>query len=76
MDGVNTKSLKLEWFRRQIGLVTHEPALASLSIADNIAYGRPNITLDQIEESAKIAQVHTFITSLENGYETQVCIHD
>ncbi|KAI3514196.1 hypothetical protein L1887_12515 [Cichorium endivia] len=72
LDGVNTKTLKLEWFRRQIGLVTKEPALVSLSIAKNIAYGRPNITLDQIETAAKLANVHTFITSLENGFETHV----
>nr|XP_043622692.1 ABC transporter B family member 6-like [Erigeron canadensis] len=72
LDGVNTKTLKLEWFRSEIGLVTQEPALASLSIADNISYGRPNITLDQIEEAAKIACVHVFISSLESGYETQV----
>ncbi|KAI3772402.1 hypothetical protein L6452_03587 [Arctium lappa] len=72
LDGVNTKSLKLEWFRCQIGLVTQEPALTCLSIADNIAYGRPNITFNQIEEAAKIAHVHAFISSLEDGYETQV----
>ncbi|KAJ0780063.1 putative transcription factor interactor and regulator CCHC(Zn) family [Helianthus annuus] len=72
LDGVNIKSLKLEWLRRQIGLVTQETALACSSIADNIAYGRPNVTLDQIEEAAKIAQVHAFISSLESGYNTPV----
>ena len=71
MDGENIKSLKLEWLRSQIGLVTQEPALLSLSIRDNIAYGR-NATLDQIEEAAKIAHAHTFISSLEKGYDTQV----
>lgn len=63
--------MKLEWLRSQIGLVTQEPALLSLSIRDNIAYGRC-ATFDQIEEAAKIAHAHTFITSLENGYDTQV----
>lgn len=72
MDGVNTKSLKLEWLRNQIGLVTQEPALASLSISDNIAYGRPNITSDQIQEASKVANVHAFISSLESGYQTEV----
>ncbi|KAK8593296.1 hypothetical protein V6N12_045379 [Hibiscus sabdariffa] len=71
LDGENIKSLKLEWLRSQIGLVTQEPALLSLSIKDNIAYGR-DATLDQIEEAAKIARAHTFISSLERGYETQV----
>ncbi|KAK9055395.1 hypothetical protein SSX86_026478 [Deinandra increscens subsp. villosa] len=72
LDGVDTKSLKLEWLRHQIGLVTQEPALACLSISDNIAYGRPDITFDQIQEAAKIANVHAFISSLESGYRTQV----
>ncbi|XP_043700621.1 ABC transporter B family member 20-like [Telopea speciosissima] len=72
LDGENIKSLKLDWLRSQIGLVTQEPALLSLSIRDNIAYGRSNVTSDQIEEAAKIAHAHTFISSLEKGYETQV----
>ncbi|EXB65324.1 ABC transporter B family member 20 [Morus notabilis] len=71
LDGENIKNLKLEWLRSQIGLVTQEPALLSLSIRDNIAYGR-DATFDQIEEAAKIAHAHTFISSLEKGYETQV----
>ncbi|KAK3407650.1 ABC transporter B family member 20 isoform X1 [Eucalyptus grandis] len=71
LDGENIKNMKLEWLRRQIGLVTQEPALLSLSIIDNIAYGR-DVNMDQIEEAAKIAHAHTFITSLEKGYETQV----
>ena len=71
MDGENIKNLKLEWLRSQIGLVTQEPALLSLTIRENIAYGRP-ATTDQIEEAAKTAHAHTFISSLEKGYETQV----
>lgn len=71
LDGENIKNLKLEWLRSQIGLVTQEPALLSLSIKDNIAYGR-NASFDQIEEAAKIAHAHTFISSLDKGYDTQV----
>ncbi|KAI4370622.1 hypothetical protein MLD38_018956 [Melastoma candidum] len=71
LDGENIKNLKLEWLRSQIGLVTQEPALLSLSIRDNIAYGRETSS-DQIEEAAKIAHAHTFITTLEKGYDTQV----
>lgn len=71
LDGVNIKSLKLEWLRGQIGLVTQEPALLSLSIRDNIAYGRA-ATSDMIVEAAKTAHAHAFISSLEQGYETQV----
>ncbi|CAN6471266.1 unnamed protein product [Victoria cruziana] len=72
LDGENIKSLKLEWLRSQIGLVTQEPALLSLSIKENIAYGRSDVTDDQIEEAAKIAHAHTFISSLPRGYDTQV----
>lgn len=75
MDGENIKNLKLEWLRSQIGLVTQEPALLSLSIRDNIAYGR-DATCDQIEEAAKIAHAHTFISSLGRGYDTQVNLKD
>ncbi|CAO1941112.1 unnamed protein product [Urochloa humidicola] len=71
LDGENIKNLKLEWLRSQIGLVTQEPALLSLSIRENIAYGR-SATTDQIEEASKTAHVHAFISSLEKGYETQV----
>ncbi|PNY08241.1 ABC transporter B family member 20-like protein [Trifolium pratense] len=71
LDGENIKNLNLEWLRSQIGLVTQEPALLSLSIRDNIAYGR-DVTMDQIEEAAKIAHAHTFISSLKKGYDTQV----
>ncbi|XP_074572803.1 ABC transporter B family member 6-like [Curcuma longa] len=71
LDGENIKNLKLEWLRSQIGLVTQEPALLSLSIRDNIAYGR-STTSDQIEEAAKTAHAHGFISSLAMGYETQV----
>ncbi|XP_015942309.1 LOW QUALITY PROTEIN: ABC transporter B family member 20-like [Arachis duranensis] len=71
LDGENIKNLKLEWLRKQIGLVTQEPALLSLSIRDNIAYGR-DATMDQIVEAAKIAHAHAFISSLDKGYDTQV----
>ncbi|KAG6478960.1 hypothetical protein ZIOFF_062408 [Zingiber officinale] len=57
--------------RSQIGLVTQEPTLLSLSVKDNIAYGR-SATSDQIEEATKTIHAHDFITSLEMGYKTQV----
>ncbi|XP_057840073.2 ABC transporter B family member 20 [Cryptomeria japonica] len=72
LDGENIKNLNIEWLRKQIGLVTQEPALLSLSIKDNIIYGRANATMDQVEEAAKIAHAHTFISSLPNGYDTQI----
>ncbi|KAG8074483.1 hypothetical protein GUJ93_ZPchr0006g41132 [Zizania palustris] len=71
LDGENIRNLKVEWLRSQIGLVTQVPALLSLSIRENIAYGR-SASFDQIEEAAKTAHAHGFISSLEKGYETQV----
>ncbi|KAL1827593.1 hypothetical protein ACET3Z_006005 [Daucus carota] len=72
LDGENIKSLNLEWLRSQIGLVTQEPALLSSSIRDNISYGRVNATSHQIEEAAKVARLHAFISSLDKGYDTEV----
>lgn len=72
LDGENIKNLRIGWLRSQIGLVTQEPALLRLSIKENIVYGRSTATFDQIEEAAKIAHAHTFISSLPNGYDTQI----
>jgi ATP-binding cassette, subfamily B (MDR/TAP), member 1 len=58
LDGENIKKLKVEWLRSQIGLVTQEPALLSLSIWENIAYGR-SATFDHIKEAAKTAHGRT-----------------
>ncbi|CAI9299127.1 unnamed protein product [Lactuca saligna] len=69
LDGENIKNLKLEWLMSQIGLVTQEPTLLSLSIKDNIAYGR-DVTSLQIEDAAKTDHAHTFISLLEKGYDT------
>lgn len=66
MDGENIKKLKVEWLRSQIGLVTQEPALLSLSIRENIAYGR-SATFDQIEEAAKTAHAHGSSVHLKRG---------
>jgi ATP-binding cassette subfamily B (MDR/TAP) protein 1 len=71
LDGENIRNLKVEWLRSQIGLVSQEPALFKGSIMENICYGR-EASMDEIEEAAKIAHAHTFISSLPEGYETQV----
>lgn len=52
--------------------MTQEPALLSSSIRDNISYGRVNATSHQIEEAAKVARLHAFISSLDKGYDTEV----
>ena len=62
----------MKWLRDQIGLVSQEPCLFARSIKENIAYGSPDATQDQIEEAARMANAHDFITSFPNGYDTQV----
>lgn len=54
----------------QIAVVNQDPVLFSTSIRDNIAYGRPDCSLEQVQEAARQANAHGFISNLENGYET------
>lgn len=66
------RNLNVNWLRQQIGLVSQEPTLFACSIRDNIAYGNPNASEQQIEEAARMANAHDFIVSFPNGYNTQV----
>jgi ATP-binding cassette subfamily B (MDR/TAP) protein 1 len=74
LDGVNIKDLNLRWLRSRIGLVGQEPVLFVGTVAENIAYGRPEgASQMEIEKAARAANAHTFITtSLPDGYETEV----
>ncbi|CAM6102631.1 unnamed protein product [Calypogeia fissa] len=72
LDDHNLKALDLKWLRAQIGLVNQEPALFATSIAENIVYGKSNATQEEIEESAKAANAHAFISDLPLRYDTQV----
>uniref|UniRef100_A0A7C9DCT2 Adenosinetriphosphatase n=1 Tax=Opuntia streptacantha TaxID=393608 RepID=A0A7C9DCT2_OPUST len=72
LDGHDIKTLKLRWLRRQIGLVSQEPALFATSIKENILLGRPDATQEEIEEAARVANAHSFIVKLPDGYDTQV----
>ncbi|XP_059639370.1 ABC transporter B family member 19-like [Cornus florida] len=72
MGGVDLKELNVKWLRRQIALVGQEPALFAGSIRENIAFGNPNASWSEIEEAAKEAYIHKFISGLPQGYETQV----
>ncbi|CAM6101411.1 unnamed protein product [Calypogeia fissa] len=72
LDGVNLKKLDLKWLRGQIGLVNQEPALFATTIAGNITYGSDDATQEEIEEAAKAANAHSFISHLPGGYQTQV----
>ncbi|KAG3069555.1 ABC transporter B family member 2 [Phytophthora idaei] len=73
LDGHNIKDLNLSWLRSQIGLVGQEPTLFIGTIAENISYGLAEQPSQQeIEEAAKMANAHDFITQFPDGYDTQV----
>ncbi|CAL5207268.1 unnamed protein product [Lathyrus oleraceus] len=72
IDEHDVKTLKLKWLRQQIGLVSQEPALFATTIKENILLGRPGADQVEIEEAARVANAHSFIFKLPQGYETQV----
>ena len=72
VDGVDVKDVTLESLRTHIGIALQEPVLFSGSIRDNIKYGRPDATDEDVVEAAKAAQAHEFILSLPKGYDTEV----
>jgi ABC-type multidrug transport system fused ATPase/permease subunit len=72
IDGANIKDLQLKWLRRQIGLVSQEPALFATSIRENILYGKDGATEDEVMEAAKSANAYNFVTQLPRGFDTQV----
>jgi len=70
IDGININDVDLRSLRAQIGLVPQETFLFGGTIRENIAYGRPNAKIADIERVAKAAYAHNFIKSLPDGYET------
>ncbi len=72
LDGVDLRNYKIADLRNQFSIVLQEPVLFSTSIEENIAYGRPGASKKEIEEAAKAANAHDFITALPDGYDTRV----
>lgn len=72
IDGNNVRKLTLESLRSQIGLVSQDVYLFGGSIKDNIAYGKPEATMDEIVDAAKKANIHDFIMELPDKYDTFV----
>jgi len=70
IDGKDLRELDLDELRRSIGIVFQESFLFSVSVAENIAFGHPDATRQQIEHAAQIAQAHDFIMELDDGYDT------
>ncbi len=71
-DGIDLRDAKISSLRRHIALVTQETVLFNDTVAHNIAYGRPEATKAEIEEAARIAFAHDFISDLPFGYDTVV----
>ena len=72
LGGQDIRKIRLESLRKSIGIVQQDVYLFSGTIRDNIAYGRPDASLEEIVEAAKKANIHEFVMSLPNGYETFV----
>ena len=72
VDGVNVRDWNLAALRRQISIIEQDIFLFSRSIAENIAFGKPDAGKDEIEAAARAAQAHDFIMEFENGYETVI----
>jgi len=72
IDGIDIRKLRLADLRAGIGVIEQEVFLFSKTIRENIAYGKPEATQEEIERAAKLAQAHDFIMSFEHGYETIV----
>ena len=72
IDGSDIRNVTLESLRRNIGIVQQDVFLFTTSIRENIAYGNVDATQEMIEQAAKIAQMHEFIESLPDGYDTHV----
>jgi ABC-type multidrug transport system fused ATPase/permease subunit len=72
IEGVDIRELDLVQLRASVGVIFQETFLFSASVADNIAYGRPEAPLEEIQRCARAAQAHEFISELPNGYETVI----
>ena len=72
IDGIDVRDFKISSLRRMVGIVQQEPFIFPTSIRDNITLGDKSFTQDEVEHVAKVAQIHEFIISLPNGYDTLV----
>jgi ATP-binding cassette subfamily B protein len=75
VDGVNLRDLSLQAYRSRLGAVLQEPFLFAGTIAENIAYGKPDASFEEIMAAAKLANAHDFIINKPDGYDEQVGEH-
>jgi len=70
--GLDLKQTNVRWLRDELGLVSQQPTLFDCTIEENIKYGMPHATHDQVVEAAKQANAHGFVTEFTDGYDTRV----
>lgn len=75
LDGVDVRNVRLKDLRQQIALVLQPPLLLPVSVRENIAYGRPDATDQQVQQAAQSAQAHDFIMRMPEGYDTPLGEH-
>jgi len=72
VDGVDVRDVRLVSLRRSIGVISQDPFLFSTTVRENIAFGRADITDDEVVHAARLAQAHEFIERLPSGYDTVI----
>ncbi len=72
IDGVDIRLYALTDLRKRVGMVHQDPFLFSATIKENIAFGRPEASLEEVQDAAKAAMIHDFILTLEEGYESEI----
>jgi ATP-binding cassette subfamily B protein/subfamily B ATP-binding cassette protein MsbA len=75
VDGRDVREYQYQTLRRHIAIVPQEPVLFSTSVRENIAYGQPNATLEQVQGAALQAEAHEFISAMPQGYDTPAGEH-
>ena len=76
MDDVDIKDLNVNWLRQQIGVVSQEPVLFATSIADNIRYGRMDVTQAEIEKAAHEANAHDIPATVDRWFFDSLTPYD
>jgi ATP-binding cassette, subfamily B, bacterial len=72
IDGVDVRDVTVASLRREIGVIAQDPFLFSATVRENIAFGRPDATDEQVVHAAQLAQAHEFISALPDGYDTVI----
>jgi ATP-binding cassette subfamily B protein len=72
VDGVDVRDVTLTSLRREIGVIAQDPFLFSATVRENIAFGRPDASAEDVERAATLAQAHEFIAALPEGYDTVI----